>query len=378
MAIDVVLQPVNSGYNVSVINDNFVEIEQGLRDVLSRSGDTPNQMNTNIDMNGYSLLNVGTLNVSQIVTSDGDLPVITQGLSEWDTNTPYGVGDLVVYDNVLYLSLTENEAIVPSSSPSDWDIVLKGGTDGQDGSDGALSGVENIKTSAYTIVSGDSGKIIVANSSSPITFSLSPVASLGSEFVVIVKNIGSGLLTIDPNGSETIDGSTTYTVPTGVSLMVNGNGSVFKTFFRDTPYTLPNATDTSLGGVELATAAEIRSGDSGALAITPSASLASAAYVAVTYASTITLNHNEGFHRSVTLTGNPTFANPTNVRVGYPLVIAIKQDATGNRVPTWGTNFKTGGANIVLSTAANVEDLVIFHARSATQLVYLGIIKGIQ
>jgi hypothetical protein len=58
-------------------------------------------------------------------------------------------------------------------------------------------------------------------------------------------------------------------------------------------------------------------------------------------------------------TGNFTLANPTNMRAGGTYSLRIKQDATGGRIITIGSAYKTpGGVGIVLSTAANAEDLM--------------------
>lgn len=59
MAVDVTLQNVGSGYNLSVINSNFNAIEAALQDAVSLSGNTPNAMSGDLDMNGNDLLNVG-------------------------------------------------------------------------------------------------------------------------------------------------------------------------------------------------------------------------------------------------------------------------------------------------------------------------------
>lgn len=68
------LDPITSGYNLSKINNNFQKIEDALNEeVLYRKGylGEPNEMQTNLDMNGKQILNVTT------GTSDGSL--VTKG-----------------------------------------------------------------------------------------------------------------------------------------------------------------------------------------------------------------------------------------------------------------------------------------------------------
>lgn len=68
------LPTITSGYNLSTINNNFKKIEEALNEeVLYRKGylGEPNEMQTNLDMNGKQILNVAT------GTSDGAL--VTKG-----------------------------------------------------------------------------------------------------------------------------------------------------------------------------------------------------------------------------------------------------------------------------------------------------------
>ena len=63
--------------------------------------------------------------------------------------------------------------------------------------------VRSAKTSAYTVVAGDKGTLIEVTSGT-FTLSLTAAATLGSGWWCYVSNIGTGLITIDPNSSETI------------------------------------------------------------------------------------------------------------------------------------------------------------------------------
>ena len=77
----VTLPDITSGYNLSAINSNFQKIEDALnKEVLYRKGylGEPNEMQTNLDMNGKQILNVTT------GTSDGSLVskgYVDQGLA---------------------------------------------------------------------------------------------------------------------------------------------------------------------------------------------------------------------------------------------------------------------------------------------------------
>ena len=88
------------------------------------------------------------------------------------------------------------------------------------------------KTGAYTVVSGDKGKVF--NCSGTFTISLTGASALGNGFSFAIVNSGVGVITIDPNSSETIDGSTTQTIPAGYSVIVFCDGSSFLTFAKQT------------------------------------------------------------------------------------------------------------------------------------------------
>ena len=64
---------------------------------------------------------------------------------------------------------------------------------------------------------------------------------------------------------------------------------------------------------------------------------------------------------SVTLGGNRTLANPTNMKAGGTYLVIVKQDATGGRTLAYGTAYKwPSGSAPVLSTAANATDILTF------------------
>lgn len=57
MAVVPELNTIVTGYNLSKINQNFQNIADTLRDVVSRSGTTPNSMTADFDLNSHDILN---------------------------------------------------------------------------------------------------------------------------------------------------------------------------------------------------------------------------------------------------------------------------------------------------------------------------------
>jgi hypothetical protein len=81
--------------------------------------------------------------------------------------------------------------------------------------------------------------------------------------------------------------------------------------------------------------------------------------VSLTDAATITPDLATGRHFAVTLGGNRTIANPTNVGHGlYSFLVA--QDATGGRTLTWGSKFRFNQSAPTLSSSANAKDPFLF------------------
>lgn len=83
------------------------------------------------------------------------------------------------------------------------------------------------KSAGYTVVAGDSGKTIDC-SSTPWTLALTTAPTLGNTFMCVVRNLGTGDLTIDPNGAELINNAATITVKSGEVGVVTCNGTAFE------------------------------------------------------------------------------------------------------------------------------------------------------
>lgn len=66
MAVTVDVSNIGAGFNRAPINQNFLDIQTALADALSRSGNDPNQMETDLDMNGNDVLNVEQLDVERL------------------------------------------------------------------------------------------------------------------------------------------------------------------------------------------------------------------------------------------------------------------------------------------------------------------------
>jgi len=71
----------------------------------------------------------------------------------------------------------------------------------------------------------------------------------------------------------------------------------------------------------------------------------------------------------LTLDGDLVIDNPTNLKAGGTYILYLVQDATGTRVPTFGSAYKfPDGIAPTLSTAANAVDIIAFTSRNGTTI----------
>lgn len=60
MAVDLTLNTITTGFNLSQLNSNFAIIKTALADAVSRSGDAPNTMTAELDLNSNKIINLAT------------------------------------------------------------------------------------------------------------------------------------------------------------------------------------------------------------------------------------------------------------------------------------------------------------------------------
>lgn len=189
------LTNITSGYvSTTAVNANNDLIEAALENTLSRDGTGPNTMNANLDMNGFTILNLGSLKVggvdigtqvsnaaasaasastsaSTATTQAGiaatqasnasnsaasaaasvltvqDQKIIWQG--PWNSGTTYAVNDAVSIAGSSYISILGSTNITPPNVTY-WEILAEKGTPGAGTGDmlGAnnLSDVANVST----------------------------------------------------------------------------------------------------------------------------------------------------------------------------------------------------------------------------------------
>jgi len=83
---------------------------------------------------------------------------------------------------------------------------------------------------------------------------------------------------------------------------------------------------------------------------------------------TITPDFGAGRNFHVTLGGNRTLANPTNLAAGQSGRIRVTQDGTGNRTLAYGSKWKKPGGTLTLSTSASAVDILVYYVHDTNNI----------
>lgn len=91
---------------------------------------------------------------------------------------------------------------------------------------------------------------------------------------------------------------------------------------------------------------------------------------ALTDGANISINLADSNNFSVTLGGNRTLDNPTNIVAGQSGIITVTQDGTGSRTLAYGTYYKfAGGTAPTLTTTASATDTLAYYVKSSTEIL---------
>lgn len=99
-------------------------------------------------------------------------------------------------------------------------------------------GVVVSRSSNAQLTTSDYGKTIVATGTWTQTFA--SASALGDGWYAAIRNAGAGVITLDPSGSEQIDGLTTITLGAGEACLIYSNGTALHTVGR-APLVQPSA-----------------------------------------------------------------------------------------------------------------------------------------
>ena len=161
-------------------------------------------------------INLGTAPDSGVVWTITD----TVGDAGSNNITINATGGQTIGGSASLTISTNNGRVSLKSNGSGW-TVLSNSVDANTGGGGTPSGfnVQAQKTSAYTASASDLVLVNLVSAGADITVTL-PAASADAEVIVKIAGAANGyVVTVDGNGSETIDGSATRTMDSDNEIM---------------------------------------------------------------------------------------------------------------------------------------------------------------
>lgn len=121
---------------INTLNQNWDNIQSAFDNTLSLDGSTPNAMNADLDLNGNALLNVGTIDASNL-TLDGqivtDIASVPEWRGAWATSTSYAKNDLVKTAGNVYICLighTSAASFITDLTAVRWELMVSKGDSG--------------------------------------------------------------------------------------------------------------------------------------------------------------------------------------------------------------------------------------------------------
>lgn len=122
--------------------------------------------------------------------------------------------------------------------------------------------------------------------------------------------------------------------------------------------------------------AQFRAGTSGKVLSTDKV-WAAGEVVGLTDAATVAVDMSAGINFQITIGGNRTLGQPSNVKTGQSGYILIIQDGTGSRTLAYHADWRfVGGIDPVLSTAPGAVD-VLFYQYIAPNFIFASLAKGL-
>lgn len=163
---------------------------------------------------------------------------------------------------------------------------------------------------------------------------------------------GTNIYRSEDSGSGTVTSVAAGTGLGGGTITTSGTISIANTGVSASTYNLATVTVNAQG--------QITSASDGLATVNNFTKQQYFGTATLTDAASISWNLNDAQVAKVTLAGNRTLSNPTNMVDGGTYILRVIQDATGSRTLAYDTAYKWSGGAPTLTTTANAIDIITF------------------
>ena len=223
------------------------DLASGITNCIARDGQAPPTADTPWGSKKITFLANGVsaqdaVTYSQVFTSPTFTDATLAGTPTADT-APVGTSSTQLATTAFAAALAFHSAL-PAQLGNSGKFIT---TDGSTASWTAISIVRSARTSDTILAVADKFKLVDFTSGT-FTQTFTAAATLGDGWYCYLKNSGTGDITLNPNGSETIDGLTTFVMYPGEARLIQCDGSNFnsivlspyaKTFTATATWTKP-------------------------------------------------------------------------------------------------------------------------------------------
>jgi hypothetical protein len=287
-----------------------------------------------------------------------DIPTLNQNT----TGTASNVTGIVAVANggsgTATPSLVAGTNVTISGSWPNQTIAASGGG-------GGSTIVISNKTAAYTVVAGDLASIINCTSGT-FTVSLTAAATLGAGFNVTIWNTGTGVVTINPDGTETVDGidpNTAFKIVQGTGVNIVCTGTAWLTG------STRNSGSASIGvlGVQLGrnSAGNMAIATTGQGAVSLGGSYASGADSFAAALGTNSSTYGAKNDNAVALGNSAVVTGLWSAAIGYlasasgGAAIALGREATASAISSMALNGGIASAERAMAVGRNCKSAII-------------------
>jgi hypothetical protein len=220
------------------------------------------------------------------------------------------------------------------------------------------------KSANYTVLAADENDLFVVNASGATRTITLPTSPATGFIVSVSKDDASGnTVIVDGGGAETINGAATSVLTTRYQLETyQFNGTEWKIIGIYEVGVLPSAALGTAALVDTGTAdANVPTNTNLKGTVREFTKQQNFNATTLSDGSSISWDLNSNQVAKVTLGGNRTLSNPTNLVDGSVYILRVIQDGSGSRTLAYGSAYDfPGGTAPVLSTGGNAVDVLTF------------------